>query len=852
MSSRKIVVLSLVMTAAVWAFCSWPLPRFMASGIPSSSTNIEKNNVRAMIQGDHLQLLFNYWLISDWVAGRTPFFCNPYEFNTSPAGADDREYRFVAFDYFTEAPAFIVGQWLGGRALGWNLAGLVSLWLTYLFTWLLLRNYTRSDLLAGMAAVIAIALPFRWTSLLGGSPVGCAMAWVPLLLWGLDSAIRRRRALGGLLAGVAILFAYCNDAHVFYFTMLMAPCWAVLVFLHNEKMRWCDPRKWRKLIVAGLPVALFVGWVLLMALKKKGGIADTPVAGGRSWAEVDMCSPSPYGLFRWRSFGHDSSIYVGFIVPLLLLAGAIRQAAQFFRKPKDAWRQTVFFGLLLVGLLVIAILALGTRDPLGARLLLLARRLPGYDLIRQPAKIFCVLPPLLAVAAAVALDGFHRALRRPRARVLVPAVLAALLVLEYGTQVRTTVCLLDNAQPAYAAVAQDARAAGRKPKALVLPIWPGDSSWASLYEHYVSLYRIRMLNGYQPVPSSSYVDDVFGTFDIANAGVLSDTHFEALAGMGAGYVILHEDAFPEKVSHFPVGFTLKRLLNHPRLQLLQQGRNVWAFKILDAPRAVAPLCRGWDILFPNFHYETEWIPGQEEITMPADRASGSRFIRAAPLCTNLVLDTLEHLQVAKPEFLVRVRGRGRLGVSLEFDDGSRARESSAVMLDDWGWIAVPWQAAAGTYRAVPQLHVEEGSLDLDLLLFGSGHLPALAPGESVSLTAPLFFHAGYTDLQADSVRLRTRSEPDRGIFYGPKLALPLVGRYTVELLYRSAAPAGTALGHVYVESEAFRTEDVPVVNGQQATCRFSTEPGNLPFSLFFVYSRNADMEILAVRITRID
>jgi hypothetical protein len=361
-----------------------------------------------------------------------------------------------------------------------------------------------------------------------------------------------------------------------------------------------------------------------------------------------------------------------------------------------------------------------------------------------------------------------------------------------------------------------------------------------------------MLNGYQPVPASAYITDVFGLFDVANAGILSDEHLSALAGMGAEYVILHEDAFPEKVSHFPVGFTLKRLLNHPRLRLLKQGQNVWAFKILETARSVEPACAGWNIFFPNFHFEPEWIPGLDAITVDEDGASGNRFVRASPACTNLILDSLEHVRVEKPEFLVRIRGTGKLGTSLHFDDNSTARQSTAVAFGDWGWIAVPWNASSNTYRAVPQLHVEEGTLDLDLLLFGSGHLPALAPGKSIGLAAPLFFHAGYTDLQEDSVRLRTAYEPDRGIFYGPKLALPLVGRYDVDFLYRSAAAPGTDLGHFYIQSEGFRSADIPVVNGQEASCRLATGPGNLPFSLFFVYSRNANMEIRQIRITRID
>ena len=83
-------------------------------------------------------------------------------------------------------------------------------------------------LLPALAALIAITLPYRWSNLLGGSPMGFAMVWAPLLLLGLDLAVRDGRFAGGLLAGLAILFSSWTDTHMFFFGALMTPGWCAL------------------------------------------------------------------------------------------------------------------------------------------------------------------------------------------------------------------------------------------------------------------------------------------------------------------------------------------------------------------------------------------------------------------------------------------------------------------------------------------------------------------------------------------------------------------------------------------------------------------------------------------------
>ncbi|HQQ05213.1 MAG TPA: hypothetical protein PLT67_10305, partial [Kiritimatiellia bacterium] len=266
MTSRKYfpAAASLLITLAVWMIFTWPLPRFAASGIPAAHHRSDTPAERIMFPGDHLQLLYHFWLAGDMLFGETPVFHNVYEFNTG-----DDSTRFEPGAYY--APFSVVWALLNlsfSRALAWNLTDLFSLWLTAFFTWKLASRYTPRWPLAALAALLGIALPYRWVSLLGGSPTGFAMAWIPMLWLGLDDAIRRERFRAGLLAGLVILFACWTDTHVFFFSVLSIPVWGAIALIQRGRPR--TRADWKRLAAVLLPVAagvllsyVFTKWVAL-------------------------------------------------------------------------------------------------------------------------------------------------------------------------------------------------------------------------------------------------------------------------------------------------------------------------------------------------------------------------------------------------------------------------------------------------------------------------------------------------------------------------------------------------------------------------------------------------------------
>ena len=289
------------------------------------------------------------------------------------------------------------------------------------------------------------------------------------------------------------------------------------------------------------------------------------------------------------------------------------------RRDSAALRAALAGLLLGAATVFLFFLALGTNGPCDALPLRAVRKLvPPFRMVRQPLKSLCLLPtfyaaffalawsslralaPLLRRAAAPlalsrlaagqrdrAADSAAEALRRPpRGRraflhALPAAALVLVVFLSASRGMRTGVCLLPGPDPAYAAAVADAEARGLVPRALVLPIWPGDSSWSSVYQYHAMRAGLRMLNGYASVTEPQYVDRVFRRFETMTEGDFTDDQYAALRKTGVTCVILHEDAFPAKVSPFPFGATLRRHLANPRLRLLSHSSGAWAFAVCD-------------------------------------------------------------------------------------------------------------------------------------------------------------------------------------------------------------------------------------------------------------------------------
>ena len=842
-------MLSFFVAFAVWTAFSWPLPQHVFHGIPWSAHRTQSDSVSVMTAGDHLQLLYHFWLASDMLQGNTPAFSNIYEFNTG----DDAALRCVRPYYFPFCYVYHLFAH-SGRAWALNVTGFISIWGTFWLTWCLTRRYAQSEWIAMAAALLGIALPFRWISLLGGSPIGLSMLWAPMMVLGVDMAVRDSRPFGGLMAGVAMLFMAWTDSHMFFFGALIAPAWSVVAWTQRAQ----DVGRWRtirRVVVALLPLGLFLALALVLNKAFMSKATTTLLAsGGRSMADAMNAAPQATGFF-WFLGGNSDQVYLGWCMLLLVLMAVVvfsLRTGSVARSQQEAWlRWRVAFWLLVLGMMGMMILALGPRGPKHGWIFGHVRAwIPPYTMIRQPAKIFCLVPTVLAVLVALSWSSVAQIARERFFRVVV-WVWVAMMLLEYKHGIRPAICLLDKEQTAYRVVAEDALERGVLPRAVVLPLWPGDSHWASLYEYYVSLYRIRMLNGYHPVVKSDYMDEVFLKLESANKGLLTDDQVQYLKQMGIDYILFHENAFPEKVSPFSSGWTLKRLLEHPQLDWLTQADGIWAFRIVPAEhRHSQEFTLTVPVLFPARSWEAESLVTNRMAVAVMEDASCDR---AAVLMTG---ESMRIPPVRLPaddglRWLLRVRGEGVLQAHL-YENGNPGAVSGELEVNDaaWRWLEVPI-AMQSSYAALSaDIGVLRGRVALDMAILMGGAWHALAPGEIMEIPATAFFHAGYTDSQSGAVVLRPQRDAAAVIFYGWRLPVE-AGEYEVEVLFQTWASEGVKVGELICgnkkEGESVLAELKP---GARAVGRF-TRTNNLPFQIGVRYTGADTLEISAVRLTRL-
>ena len=863
MKTARLVLLSLLIAAALTAWITWPLGKVCYEGMPSSHRP-EAGGPRYMIAGDHLQFLFHLWMLADAMAGKTPLFYHVYEFNEG----NDQDRRDPGTYYFPFGVLYAAGYAMGGRAIGWNLMILVTAWLSYLATWLLTRRFCSSALIAAVSALPALLLPYFWACFLGGSPTGPGMLWVPVIFLGVDLAIRDRKVWGGIMAGVALFVSPWVDMHVFFFAFLATPAWMALCLLFTMEKEDDGPIvAWKRWILPVLPVVLLMGCSYLQMAILKRSLAGTLQAGGRSLLESSVFAPTRDGWFAWDPGHPHNQIYIGLVAPAVLLAGLMLLALDAWRA-KDSRRaeqrgsrgfRLLLFCLVLAAVVGIALLALGPnipKDPTHLVWRALRKLIPPYKMIRQPAKVFCILAPFLAVAMAMALSRIQALFARRVWAVGLTLAVAAACIWDYGRRVNPAICLLEHEQGAYRAIAEDAAGCGRENRAMSIPIWPGDSHWNSLTEYYATLHRTKMLNGYNPSVRRQYFTNVFERFDPMSMGAITDDRLDALLAMKIGYLILQEDAYPDKVSPFPVSHTLRELTRHPRIRTLAQDREVWSFKILTAtgprpPRSpdAGPACP----LLTTWQWQaTDVAAGPAAVLKDAPDADA--YVRLSAPDGRLQLPPRTLYPMDGLRYVLSVRGsgtlRGSFGAGLA-DDAFAVPVSSD---SHWSWREIPLPALPDGKETTlaPAITNAAGSLDVGVITLVAGPWKWLQPGETLTVPAAAFFRSGFSDPLRGFVHLSADRTPADVVFYAPVLPMP-PGRYRVTVDFDTRAAAGTELGDVSVSrsGEDAGAQSAPIAAGSPAVLDYR-HAGFRPLRLDLRYTRKADLTIRSIVWSRVN
>ncbi len=826
----------------LWAVFSWPLPRYFSSGVPQSDHNIEKGHVRHMIPGDQLQLMYHFWLAGDMMAGKTPLFSNVYEFNRG----DDEELKRPDPYYLPYSLIFSFFTTFLSRAAAWNLAGLLSIFVTFFSTYWLALRLTNERLPALTAALLASTFPYRWITLLIGSPTGFGISLVPLTALGLHMAVKDGKWTGGLLAGSAVFLSYCSDLHVVYFNMLTLPFWTIAFMILDDDFKLSTPKTWKKPAIGLMPAVFLTAITALTASLAGSHLQKTDMMDGRPEKLVAKYSARSRGLFSWDNLGMDNHVFLGHIAVLIILIALIVILIAAFRKRMSA-RQLIFFSLVFVGSLCVVSLALGSNGLWDGWMLWTSRKfVPKYKMIRQAVKIYCLMPLFFSVLAAMGMKQFLSIVpsrRHPRFWV---AVLAFLCVAEWRFQINPSICLLAHDEPAYAAVRADAEAQGNdKPRAIVIPLWPGDSHWSSLYEHYVSLYRIRMLNGYSPAIGNEYYNSVIMPLDTMNRGVVSEEQLSLLKNMDTDYLIFHQDAYPDQVSPYPASQALFRFLAHPHLELIKQSESIWAFKILDSPVHKEPISlpeymvsmRGWEM-------ESASILGNYGEVLPAERASGPVLKLTAG---HAEMQSRPFPAAPGQQLNLRLRGHGAFTWEVKTDDLVAGTRRVEVASDEWVWETIYFDSDMEHFVPTICFSKPQGDIYLDMMFLSAGRQVSPKPGEEITIPAGSLYSQGYLKLDDHSIVLRKDKDQDLEILYG---MFPLLEKGTYQVELDIECEEAVEPGSLIYLAHTTHPFIVPIEKPGPFVHIYK-HPDNFPVKIGFEYSRNADVKVNHLKIKRL-
>ena len=569
----------------LWACMTRPLILNFDSAIPCNGLPFrlrpqDEGNVTELVPGDHVQLLYHFWLCRDMLAGKTPAFSNVYEFNTG----DDASRRQFDTRYIPFSLVFSAVSSVAGNATGWNVTGLFAALVGLFGFFALARRFVKSPAVAFAIAVVSSSVPYRWVSILGGSPTGFAMTIVPWFLFGIDKAVRDKRVSGGFIAGISLLFCYCSDLHAFFFSTLFAPFWLCFSLLADDKPEQSRKKQLASAFRALLPTAAFFIVVLVLAKATASDLDRSSMSGGRELEELRVFSPVFEGLYRWHRLGYSNTFFIGAGLAVLIVFAHIFFAFSIIGKTEIGRRRLCFMvGLIDLAAVTVVVLALGTNGPFDGLPVRLARKcIPKYDMIRQPLKIFCVLPPTLCVMLSLLcrkIAGAHFAVKS------VAAVLAAITVGEHMMWVSPSLCRLPDGFDAYHVASAYARQNGiSNPLAICIPFFEGGAHYSSIYEYGAMDSRIRLVNGYAPNAPEGFQKNIYEKLASINSGELTGEQLKILVAMGVDFIIYHDPFLFSKIRHFTTPQTLPVLRANQLLKEIYSKDGIVVF-LLAVPNA---------------------------------------------------------------------------------------------------------------------------------------------------------------------------------------------------------------------------------------------------------------------------
>lgn len=731
----KGLAISLFAGLAVWAIVLWPLPKNFSSAIPYRERSLAaEEQITPFVPGDHIQLLYHFWLFRDMLSGKTPPCANIYEFNTD---GDEARYRFDTF-YFPFSAIYAAISSVGTNAAGWNCAILFSHLLGIAGIYLLSRRISGSSFFAAVAAVASSAFPYRWIAAINGSPTGFAIAFVPWLFYGAMLVFSKRGIYGGIAAGLAVFLSYCSDLHVFYFSALALPLALAAGFLQKD-----EPVSFKKTAIALLPVAAFSLLAVILSFAASANLDNSTMSGGRTLGELALFSPIPSALVRRGHLaGASNHIFLGIsallaIVPLSLVFAM----SCGMRRKKDV----ACLLIALAAVLSVLLLSFGTNGPFNALPIKIARKLiPKYSMIRQSAKIFCLLPTLSVMLFSILYKGACRQRKWFKPLAAISLLLSLCAIIEQTSVFRIKACKLPASVPAYEAAKRDSHG-NKNQKALAVTLWPGDSHWSSVYEYGIMHSSLRLLNGYSPSVPKDYSGRVFAPLSSVNEGILTGAQIDLLDRFNVGYLLFHEFPYPGNVAPFPAGVALQRLKANKNLRLIEHTGGIAAFRIEQEKHPDAAPQIDAEPYFYGFCASFHW--------------DGKKILKS--------LDKTE---------------KGQLDLFLKAPVAIESTMNYLVLDESGKWHSFPMTKPQG--ECVPYSQKLSGPV---YALLANGTYPDKI-ASPIELSPDKMFHSGSSALGNGKILFKTETTPAGIAMEGPRLPIPC-GKYVLEVASSGGKPS---------------------------------------------------------------
>ena len=577
--SRTLVVFLIFFVLGI--LHSWPLGLYMSKGIPYTIDPVPSHEVFVLQHGDHLQAFYHLGLLQQAASGNIDWFANPLEFVTQyNAGLQPPSYYFLPVSILS-LPFSMVSQ-----ALGYNMLLLICVALGGLAMFLWAHLLTGNFWAALFAGFVYNFIPVRMAELYGGHPSGLAIFLFPLTLYFFDKSIREKSTAYSVSGGLAVFtlsFQYLYFSYYLLMFLMVYIPWRLLPVIVESIGKGTDEIK--KLAGACIPFAIgclsAIGW---MYYYKSSVVSASAFSANRSLSEVALFSPDISSMWSPQL---DWKVYFGLPI-IALLFGLVAGIAKLVNR-RPAGLEYLFFSVLFI---VSYILAFGTtvdsHIPLYS---LFYDHFPYFNMSRAPSKIMVLSSALLAILLAwfvrwaLAKTQFALAWRSG------VALLALVTVIDYHPDNGIGICLLDEGNKVYETISKNSD----DEHVLNLPIWPGESAWESIYQYYALQSGVAMVNGYSPVVSEGYVENVFWKLFTLNTGNITNDQVEFLKKNNVGHIVFHEEAYPNKVSPFPASVALSRLKASPMLEVVEHDGPLTLFKLsakdkLDnAPAVSSPM-----------------------------------------------------------------------------------------------------------------------------------------------------------------------------------------------------------------------------------------------------------------------